>query len=281
MYWNSMFDFAFYGAHQNMIDLEARGIPVYLRDETGKVISLCNDGDVYCNITQYDWTQPAARQVWIETVTNATATGVVDGIFADHSAPEGSNIGTQADGQLPNQLCNGKGAGRACYNFTDTFKTSFNSWHTWATNYTQDLLSKTTGGPVIQGPLATMNGVLPIGGKNAYAIAYCDFKSIIKAQKTAGYSVIEARGECKPTTACLAAYLAAAEPGTYMHCLYNGDDLVTETTFPELAFPLGKPTGPAVKKGRSKWVRSFASGTVVTYDEKTPKRSSIAWGKNS
>ena len=27
----------------------------------------------------------------------------------------------------------------------------------WATNFTQDLLSKTTGGPVIQGPLAAMN----------------------------------------------------------------------------------------------------------------------------
>jgi hypothetical protein len=93
-------------------------------------------------------------------VTNATATGLVDGIFADHSANEGSGIGAvNRDDQGPNQLCNGAGAGRQCYNFTETFKTSFNSWHLWMTNYTQDLLSGTTGGPVIQGPLASMNGV--------------------------------------------------------------------------------------------------------------------------
>ena len=50
---------------------------------------------------RYDWTQPAAREVWVEAVTNMTATGVVDGIFADHSANEGSNIGTVASKPLP------------------------------------------------------------------------------------------------------------------------------------------------------------------------------------
>lgn len=29
-----------------MLDLEERGVHAFLRDETGKVISLCNDGDV-------------------------------------------------------------------------------------------------------------------------------------------------------------------------------------------------------------------------------------------
>ena len=48
-------------------------------------------------------------------------------------------------------------ADAACSNFTSEFAASFNSWHMWATNFTQDLLSKTTGGPVIQGPLASMN----------------------------------------------------------------------------------------------------------------------------
>ena len=47
-----MFDFAFYGYHQGMLDLEARGVHAFLRDENGDVIYLCNDGNVYCNITQ-------------------------------------------------------------------------------------------------------------------------------------------------------------------------------------------------------------------------------------
>jgi hypothetical protein len=84
LYWNSMFDFrcdccrhhcrrrqqhsracvrpsltargdagcllysSMYAAHQRMIDLEAEGVHAFLRDDTGSVISLCNDGNVYC-----------------------------------------------------------------------------------------------------------------------------------------------------------------------------------------------------------------------------------------
>ena len=46
LYWNSMFDFSFYLAHQRMLDLEAQGVNAFLRDDTGNVISLCNDGNV-------------------------------------------------------------------------------------------------------------------------------------------------------------------------------------------------------------------------------------------
>ena len=165
LYWNSMFDFSFYTAHQKMLDLEADGVHAFLRDKTGEIISLCNDGNVYCNITTFDWTEPKVRELWIETVVNATSLKddngrpLVDGIFADHSGHWGNGINIGAahkDGMGPNQLCNGAGAGRLCYNFTSEFTASFNSWHNWATNFTQDLLSKTTGGPVIQGPLITL-----------------------------------------------------------------------------------------------------------------------------
>ena len=44
--WFSVFDFAFYEAHQKMLDMEATGTHAFLRDETGKVISLCNDGEL-------------------------------------------------------------------------------------------------------------------------------------------------------------------------------------------------------------------------------------------
>jgi hypothetical protein len=70
-----MQDFAFYRVHQQMIDLEAAGVHAFLRDESGLVIELCNDGNVYCNITTYDWTQPKVRELWVRAVQNATETG--------------------------------------------------------------------------------------------------------------------------------------------------------------------------------------------------------------
>jgi hypothetical protein len=208
---NSMFDFGFYNLHGEMMAAEARGQPSFLRDETGKIIELCNDGNGYCNITTFDWTQKHVRDLWMQAITNATASKNVDGIFADHSAQENIQIGSRANGQKENQLCNGQGSGRKCYNFTAPFKKSFNSWHLWATNQSQDLLSKTTGGPVICGPLAR------------YSVPACDFDALRNAQKK--YAVIEANhyhdgvgSTCNPDHNCLAAFLAAAEPHTYLTC---------------------------------------------------------------
>jgi hypothetical protein len=63
-------------------------------------------------VTTFDWTQPHVRALWVEQVMNITETGLVDGIFADHSAEIGVSIGGNLDKQGPNQLCNGNGAVR-------------------------------------------------------------------------------------------------------------------------------------------------------------------------
>jgi hypothetical protein len=214
LYLNSMFNFAFYHLNGLLEEAEAAGQHSFLRDETGKVISLCNDGDMYCNITTFDWTQPHVRDLWMQAITNATATGYVDGIFADHSAQEHIQIGAGTNGQKANQLCNGVAhKGRTCYNFTDDFKASFNSWHTWATNKSQDLLSKTTGGPVICGPLAV------------YGHDMCDFDGLRNAQERS--DVIEAsksdhwvrpariltHDNCHSSSVVLHSLSAASEPG--------------------------------------------------------------------
>jgi hypothetical protein len=120
-----------------MIAMEAAGQPSFLRDKGGEIIFLCNDGNVYCNITTFDWTQPRVRQLWIDQVVNMTKTGLVDGVFADHSSLIGIFIGGKSDHQKPNQLCNGHGPDRTCYNFTPGFTESFNSWHNWSHYYTQ------------------------------------------------------------------------------------------------------------------------------------------------
>ena len=83
----------------------------------------------------------------------------------------------------PNQLCNGKGKRASCFNFTEEFAASFNSWHQWSTNYTQQLLSESTGGPVISGPWAAMG---------SWA-GSCSFDGIREAQATSGAAALGTR----------------------------------------------------------------------------------------
>jgi hypothetical protein len=82
-------------------DLENKGTRVLLRDEHDELVIMCNDGDYYCNVTNFDWTQQAALDLWLEEVHNASTVGGVDGIFADHA---GHNI--DRNGGAP-QICNG------------------------------------------------------------------------------------------------------------------------------------------------------------------------------
>jgi hypothetical protein len=72
----------------------------------------------------------------------------------------------------------------------------------------------------------------------------------------------------------------AAQRGTYVHCLYNGDDLVKETSFPEMDFYLGPPNGSAAETGAGSHIfrRHFASGTVAEWNNNTGK-GTITWGR--
>ena len=288
-YWNTMFDFAFYRAHAQMLAMEAAGLPSFLRDEHGEIISMCNDGNVYCNITTFDWTQPHVRELWVGTVVNMTQTGLVDGIFADHSSNIGITIGPNKNKhQGPNQLCNGKGAQEQCYNFTDEFKASFNSWHLWSTNYTQDLLAKSTGGAVFQGPYAeaefrAAGDVCDFDAMREFALHGKSKSDVFIIQSPRARPItMEA---CQPTEKCLAAFLAAAKPYMYIYCQWDkGEDLLNETTFPEMDYLLGEPESDAVEVDPGVWRRRFGGGgngtthnmTVVFWDNKK-KTGNISW----
>eukprot|EP01063_Lacrimia_lanifica_P014015 TRINITY_DN2063_c0_g1_i2.p1 TRINITY_DN2063_c0_g1~~TRINITY_DN2063_c0_g1_i2.p1 ORF type:complete len:374 (+),score=174.76 TRINITY_DN2063_c0_g1_i2:60-1181(+) len=257
LYLNSLFNFAFYELNGRMLEAEAAGKESFLRDRHGEVVYLCNDGNGYCNITTFDWTKPHVRDLWMEAVSNATATGNVEGIFADHSAQEQYNIGTPTQGQTPLEMCNGRGALKKCYEFTADFKESFNSWHTWSTNKSQDVLAKTTGGPVICGSYAMWN-------------VRCDFDAIREAQKT--HNVVEVKDGCAPSPKCLAAYLTAAEEGTYLSCFMDAPQ-----HFPEMDYTLGAPDGPAEERAAGVYRRRFASGTVAWWDN-NKKTGNVTWG---
>jgi hypothetical protein len=140
MYLNSNFDFAFYRLHGEMMAMEARGQQAFLRDERGDVVELCNDGNVYCNITTFDHTIKAVQELWTATIVNATEVGGVDGAFMDHAYNN------------PRQFCNGGGSKRSCWSFSPEFTARFIDGHNWLLNHTQTILAATTGGPVIGGP---------------------------------------------------------------------------------------------------------------------------------
>lgn len=267
LYLNSMFNFGFYHLNQVLLDREAQGFRTLLRDKNDVLVTLCNDGNYYCNITNFDWSVPEVADIWIETLVNLTKAHGVDGVFADHGF-EHSVMPSRHDLQPPNDptLCNGSGDLRTCWHFEPSFAPQFNHGHDSLLNRTQDILAKSTGGPVIDGPYAD------------WGIEACDYTTLRKAveqgQRGQGAFIIEASkgGACTPSESCMAAFLCAAEEYTYLACFNSQNSGQGLPEFiPEFSKPLGPPTGPAVnEKGTLR--RTFKSSvgeTVVSYNEKS------------
>merc|ERR1712139_205812 len=61
-----------YWADQNLL----------LHDKHGKIGTLQNDAGLG-NLTVPDFSLPQARDMWLQAIKNATATGWIDGVFAD------------------------------------------------------------------------------------------------------------------------------------------------------------------------------------------------------
>ena len=237
LYLNSMFNFAFYRLAGLVLAREAAGEKLLLRDERGALVLLCNDGNHYCNVTTFDHSSAAMRALWLEAIANATSVGGVDGVFADHGDVAIKPQGAGGDGAP--QLCNGSGADRLCYNFTQTFADAFNAGHFWVVNKSTDVAARLPGhGPVVDGPWATWF---------APACSFTKLRPIVEAGLSgAGPFVIEAHDgggdSCSPDASCLANFLAAAEKHTYFMCMADAP----APPQPEFFYELGPPTGPPV-----------------------------------
>ena len=271
MYLNSMFDFSMYNLHGQALALEAAGTRVLLRDKHDALVVLCNDGNYFCNVTNFDWSREAARTLWTDHVINATKIGGVDGIFADHASAMILAGPNPKDPTVPS-LCNGKGPinattgfGRKCWEFTPEFAVAFNLGHQWIVNHTQDILAP-LGGPVIDGPYGRYN------------IAVCNFETmkaaVAKGQAGTGPFVLEAsKGGCTPDASCIASYLLAAEEYTYLACLNDEPQL---PYYPDLSRPLGPPLGPAVQAADGVWSRRFTHGAVARWYPNATK-GTVQW----
>ena len=62
------------------MDLEAAGTRVWLRDKHGNKVIYCNDGNYYCNVLNWDWTQQAVRDLYVrqEPCHNKSVGGCID-----------------------------------------------------------------------------------------------------------------------------------------------------------------------------------------------------------
>lgn len=78
-YLNSVLDFNFLSLHQKYVDADA-----LLRNTDGTLCHLTNDAGMR-NVTVFDFALEAGRALWVDTARNLTATGVVDGIYADQA----------------------------------------------------------------------------------------------------------------------------------------------------------------------------------------------------
>ena len=267
MYFNSMFDFAFYKFNGLVEALEVAGERILLRDAFGEVVRLCNDGNHYCNVTFYDHSSARVRALWMEALRNATlSVGAVDGVFADHASQ--SIVPGAGGGAAPATLCNGRPW--RCFNFTNEFAAAFNAGHDWLINATQDMLSRLPGaGPVIDGPY---------GAYNVNACNYTTLRARVLAGRAgAGAFVIEASdGGCSPDESCMANFLCAAEPFVYLSCLSSGP--VLPAFLPEYGRALGAPTGAPVEAG-GLVTRSFQSsaGLTVVRVNLTSGAGTIEW----
>lgn len=275
IYLNSMFDFAFYTLHGKMQELEDKGKPAFLRDSRGKIVELCNDGNFYCNITTFDHTKDYVRDLWMETLRNATEIGAVSGVFADHGW--GTNIGKpNPDGTCT--LCNGKGDLRSCWNFTKDFSDKFNDAHRLLLNTSQEFLAGLPqGGPTINGPWGVWH------------TDSCDFDALRETAEDERLSVVEAsKGGClssdsqKKGISCMAAFLSHVRKGMYFSCVDPEESREGRLPpfYEEYTKELGEPTGPTTQVSPGIWRRTFkaASGnlTVVTYNT-TDKSGTIEW----
>jgi hypothetical protein len=91
LYWNTLLAFPFYTA----VGKFAAANALTIDSSTGKPISIRNDNGME-NIGVFGFDSDAGVQLYVDTVKNLTATGVVDGFFGDKW---GSGAKPDANGQ--------------------------------------------------------------------------------------------------------------------------------------------------------------------------------------
>lgn len=230
----------------------------------------------YVNAHVIDFRKPAATALWIETCTNATATGHIDGCFADFCSwglPVSQYPGfTDAHNAAVNKLSEAMGPGgfaignncrpldskndagvtvpsRPSAVFIESFANSTSSFEEL-----KQYVQNETAWP--QKPLVQVH------------LGSADCWQLIKGTRGLGYG-------CNNT---LAAAMVLMRDNVYIG-LGNWRGDVGGRLIPEFSYPLGPPTADATVDASGVYHRKFASGTTASYDPKTG-RGAVSWRLN-
>ena len=263
LYWNTLLAFPFYSAVGQFAAADALTID----SSTGKPISIRNDNGME-GIGVYGFDTDAGVQLYIDTVKNLTATGVVDGFFGDKW---GSGAKQAKSGQW--QICN-----HECGNVTAAQAAAWNAGKAKAlaaaTAYVGDG-PYFANGDFFEGVESNLNGHWAKDPDLDKGDPRDSIKDVARHLVNHSYFYMSCTGDQHWTndpndpkslvSACtdnqLARFLLSVEPGCF---------LGTNGWSPDYERPLGNPLAPAVYTlgtGDSPATlnRSFASGTYVTF----------------
>ncbi len=231
-------------------DVVARGDPSFPQPQQGMWI--------------FNHASEDMRALYANACSNLTATGFVDGCFADRA---------------------NYGASFSHNTLTPAQLQAFEEGHLQAMQLTQQQLGDSlliANNQFYSGITGTM---LESFGANEESILMLMNASAAaqRVQAHAGYAPNGQDNYCQDVTNSLSAFLIGAGENCYYACSRGwavnplwpaaSDDWLT--IHPQYLRPLGAPSGPAVKHGDT-YTRSFASGTVVTFNT-TSNEGRIAW----
>eukprot|EP01051_Picozoa_sp_SAG22_P011203 SAG22_NODE_1059_length_5764_cov_3.282966_1_plen_338_part_00 len=249
MYLNSVMLFPFYALAARYESQPS----LLLHDEHGRLVRLQNDAGLG-NLTVPDWGQAAARELWWEELRNYTATGLIDGVFADKARKDAAK----------DQLCN-----HGCGNLSHSVAIAWGTGHLQLMTEGQRMVNP--GGVVMR------KDILDLTGKEGTTNMNFDFSASLA-------SIEEMAALRKKLTGNIYAYAGKSCSGAEVAAFLIGIDermfLQCGAWLDEFSYPLGRPLGPANQTG-SVYTRRFASGTVATFDSKSPGTASVAWASET
>lgn len=253
-YYNSAKDWPFYRLHaEHLMHPEW-----WMKTKKGEVCHVSGDAS-FPNSTDmlvFDFAQAPVRDLFVSECVNMTQTGVVDGCFSD---------------KVDKTSCDGNA--------------EYKAGHLLVHQQIQEAIGN--------GPLV-VNSHSPMDGVNSMMIELFrpneDYikKLIVAAGAGKLVQVHAGRGEkdcAKDITNSLSAFLIGAGRMSYFACSQGWSiqsDPIEHAWHSEYEKPLGEPTGPAVKDGKT-YRREFSSArgtTVVTFNVRT-NRGQIEWADGS
>jgi len=263
-YMNSVISYPWYRAARKHVTNESW----WLRDVNGTYLNNIHQDPVETWLT-WDFSKPEVGDLWIEACRNLTDTGYIDGCFMDGCANWDPNGAVDGRVVVPGPVDKET---RAAY---------FEEKPKWMKRLQQQIPGVAicgSGGGWVDGVVATQ--VQNWGSGGNYAGKWIPMLQravnagvLFEAHASCGRNASEPEEQTK-----IAAFLVAAGQHSYYMC--GGWGAGSVEWFDEYDLPLGEPLGNAMLDDDGVYHRSFAKGTVVSFDTKSDT-GKVQWAKAS